>query len=739
MLLQLALLAQLALPAFPGITGGGAASFGGRGGIVMEVTNLNDSGTGSLRWCIQANSPRTCIFRVAGLITNNSRLAITNPYITIACQTAPGGGIVLGGHGASGETIQIATHDVIITYCTYDGNNGSQTGPDFGSVGLEGGNGTAYNVVVANNTLYRWSNKVLFTASNDQGNASKFTFFRNFLFTPNAAHPVYSEPDNWGKGSAIASTMLDYIQNLFAFGDHRCVLWNVGSMSMVNNVCYDTLQLSSSFDTNFWNGLQARLEGNLYIDGPDSKNKVRVIIGQYPETGNDPSDCYPHCDNAHITPQLQLIDNVGHPNDQTGAPPIACCTHVPNDAGQVSLTYQGWEGGQDPKPGIVIAPMPSSWFSAKDPTPKEQFPIVALADPTSFDTNVAPFVGNYQGLNCDGSWFPRRNSLDQQAWNTYMARGSMPMFNGTGPNPVIAPGTPCPEDPKNSLPLAYEARFNIPAGTPNTTPMPDGYTLLEHYLWGISNGPTPPSVACNPSSVSPGGNSACSANQSVTWNATAGTITSAGQLTAPMTPSTVTVTGSNSNGSGQTPVTVAVPGSWTGWLGSDVLPGAAIGKQVVVGAGAGPVRSAGCGSAPPIQPQPSPVVGVTVTIIGGPASCNGGIQYWQVQSGTTPPPHPTVTCSPTSVPTGGTSTCTSDQSVTWSANAGTITSAGLFTAPAAPQTVTVSGTNANGSGSVPVAVTSPPSGTLNLSLSCPYSIVSGAVVVNTSSCKVVQN
>ena len=70
-------------------------SFGGRGGEVFVVDNLNDSGPGSFRDAVEAEGPRTVVFRVGGMIRLDSRIKVENGNLTVAGQTAPGKGIAI--------------------------------------------------------------------------------------------------------------------------------------------------------------------------------------------------------------------------------------------------------------------------------------------------------------------------------------------------------------------------------------------------------------------------------------------------------------------------------------------------------------------------------------------------------------------------------------------------------------------------------------------------------------------
>ena len=102
---------------FPTAEGFGAAAVGGRSGAIIYVTNTNDAGPGSLRACIEATGPRNCVFRTGGTITLQSALQVRQPFLTIAGETAPGGGIAIRNSDTIIEpSLMVMTGDVIVRH-----------------------------------------------------------------------------------------------------------------------------------------------------------------------------------------------------------------------------------------------------------------------------------------------------------------------------------------------------------------------------------------------------------------------------------------------------------------------------------------------------------------------------------------------------------------------------------------------------------------------------------------------
>ena len=105
--------------AFPTAEGFGANAVGGRGGRVIEVTNLNDSGEGSLRSAMEASGPRICVFRVSGTITLKNAIRVSTPYLTVAGQTSPGGVQIKGTgqpDGDWGVWFVNGAHDIVVRH-----------------------------------------------------------------------------------------------------------------------------------------------------------------------------------------------------------------------------------------------------------------------------------------------------------------------------------------------------------------------------------------------------------------------------------------------------------------------------------------------------------------------------------------------------------------------------------------------------------------------------------------------
>ncbi len=102
------------IPAFPEAEGFGMYTQGGRGGRVIAVTNLEDSGPGSLRAAIETKGPRIVVFRVSGIIDLKKDLKVREPFLTIAGQSAPGDGICIRNYGFG-----VNADQVIIRYLRF--------------------------------------------------------------------------------------------------------------------------------------------------------------------------------------------------------------------------------------------------------------------------------------------------------------------------------------------------------------------------------------------------------------------------------------------------------------------------------------------------------------------------------------------------------------------------------------------------------------------------------------------
>jgi len=199
---------QSAIPApilaFPGAEGFGAYAIGGRGGTVYHVTTLEDGGPGSLREAVEATGPRIVVFDVSGTIKLTKTLAIEEPFITIAGQTAPGDGVCL-----RDATLSVGTDHVVIRYlrCRL-GDQGR--GGDAISIG-------AGRHIILDHCSASWSLDEVLSSSTGEPRLSDLTV--QWCFITEALNP-----ENHGFGSLVRGcrgARYSYHHNLYAHNRGR--------------------------------------------------------------------------------------------------------------------------------------------------------------------------------------------------------------------------------------------------------------------------------------------------------------------------------------------------------------------------------------------------------------------------------------------------------------------------------------------------------------------------------------
>lgn len=258
-----------AIPAFPGAEGFGARSVGGRGGKILFVTNLNDSGTGSLRTALKTAGPRIVVFRVGGLITLLSDVWINEPFLTVAGQTAPGDGVCI-----RGGALRIETHDVIMRGLRI------RPGDLLDAARKENGDGITvenpdvepYNIIIDHCSI-SWTtdeNMATWYACRD------ITF--QWCIVSEALHwQKDPETGDWDSGYGIligpGGRRISIHHNLIAHHQDRSPLVQDGTETeVINNTIYNWIW----YATRSWG--KTNVIGNQYITGPSWSGGKSVAV-----------------------------------------------------------------------------------------------------------------------------------------------------------------------------------------------------------------------------------------------------------------------------------------------------------------------------------------------------------------------------------------------------------------------------------------------------------------------------
>ena len=359
-------LPQAQIPSFPGAMGGGAFSFGGRGGKVITVTNLNDRGPGSLRDACEQGGARIVVFNVSGIIRIKTPIIVRAPYITIAGQTAPGDGVCL-----AGESFWVNTHDVVIRHMRFrrGETNVGRRDDSFG--------GNPVGNIMIDHCSCTW------------GLDENISFYRH-MFNPGKGYNDLKLPTvnvtiqntisakaldtyNHAFGSTLGGENCSFMRNLWASnaGRNPSIGWN-GIFNFANNVIYNWVH--RSVDGGDYTALY-NIINNYYKPGPltpkDTPVGHRILK---PESGRSKLGYY-------VFGRVYCNGNIMEGNE--------------------TITKDNWAGGvqveEQPNTDGYTASM--KW---NEPFPMASFPIMSAKEAYDFVLENA------------GATIPKRDIVDQR-------------------------------------------------------------------------------------------------------------------------------------------------------------------------------------------------------------------------------------------------------------------------------------------------------------------------------------
>ncbi|MDZ7627737.1 MAG: hypothetical protein U5J99_04915 [Parvularculaceae bacterium] len=489
--------------AFPSAEGFGRYAKGGRGGAVFQVTNLLDSGPGSLRACVDATGPRTCVFTVSGDIFLQSELLIDDPFLTVAGQTAPGQGIQLRHANNTRNGFSVSTHDVIIRHMKIRLGPTLQTSDIPNCIQVLPRGGVVPADIVLDHISCAWATDQLIAISPDSDRIT----ISDSLFYEGLNRSTHVQ-GNHSKGPNFRSCGVSTVRTLMANSvirnpnntcglddPNRTILRSTtggiaGENEFRNNLVFNGQEAF----LDYWNGRGEswlNLVGNVFVRGPSTKNKLNgkiphgvYAVDAWDQTSRDVRS-------GTTDPQhLCLQDNIGIglPTNTDGGAAIHGVLN-PNDAHLVESTncVSNPVGRPGATRGITGPVLPSGAVEASVLSGSGALPW----NRDAADARIVSDVASRRGAIID-------HPSEVGGW------------------PVMTKGTAPADTDRDGMPDAWEIAQGLKANDAadrNADQDGDAFTNLEEYLaeaardqtgmGGNAPPPPPPPPTPNPNPTPP--------------------------------------------------------------------------------------------------------------------------------------------------------------------------------------------------------------------------------------------
>jgi pectate lyase len=422
------LLAQLT--AFPGAEGWGRYAQGGRGGAILKVTNLDDSGPGSFREAVMHTGPRMVVFEVSGTIDLKTPLDIHSPYLTIAGQTAPGDGICL-----KRFPLRIRnTHDIIIRGIRIrPGIESGLIGSQIDVIDLD----SSHNVIV-DHCVFSWSV--------DEGintwHGARLVTVQWCVMSEPLRHSIHEKGDH-GYNASIGGYKASFHHNLLANAAAR-------NPSIAGNNQNPTVMLD------FRNCVISNWEHRSCDGKPLSINLVNNYYKPGPAT------------NENVKRRIARIDNA----EKLG---FSCLWYVEGNhvEGFPDISSSNWAGGVDFEQG-------SSAERNRSKIAFESAPVVTQPATAAYEL-VLKYAGCY--LNRDSQ---EKRIIEQVRTGKYTStsNGLIDRVEQAGGWPLLKTGKLPQDTDHDGIPDAWEQKNSLNAADPADAKSmaANGYMNIENYV-----------------------------------------------------------------------------------------------------------------------------------------------------------------------------------------------------------------------------------------------------------------